>query len=113
MASTGGHTLTQYVNTRMDELTRPSCCCLLSAGLERYYQLTMTLEALAGHDTSELHAVIKETRESIEKLKAAHDKAVERFKEQGVLFTVVPTVEKEEEHSHGGFELRETGLADI
>jgi hypothetical protein len=56
----------------------------------------MTLEALAGHDTSELHAAIKETLESIVKLKAAHDKAVERFKDQGVLFKVVP-VDKAEE----------------
>ncbi len=96
MAWTGGHTITQYVNTRVDELTKPSCCCLLTAGLERYYELTMTLEALAGHDTSELHAAVKETLESIVKLKAAHDKAVERFKEQGVLFTVVP-VDKEEQ----------------
>jgi hypothetical protein len=30
------------------------------------------------------------------KLKAARDKAVERFKQQGVLFTIVP-VDKEEE----------------
>ena len=64
-------------------------------GIQEYHELNLTLQA-AGHDTSELHAAIKETLESVVKLKAARDKAVERFKQQGVLFTVVP-VEKEEE----------------
>jgi hypothetical protein len=49
-----------------------------------------------GHDTSELHDAIKETLESIVKLRAARDKAVERFKQQGVLITLVPAVKAEE-----------------
>lgn len=55
----------------------------------------MTLQA-AGHDMSELHEASKETFQSIEKLKAVRDKAVVRFKQQGVLITVVPR-EREEE----------------
>ena len=96
MASTGEHDITQLVSARVDKLSRPSCCCLLTAGIEEYHELNLTLQA-AGHDTSELHAAIKETLESMVKLKAVRDKAVERFKEQGVLIKVVPIVEKEEE----------------
>ena len=61
-------------------------------------EINRTLQA-AGHDTTELHAAITETLESIVKLKAARGQAIERFKEQGVLFTVVPVVPapKEEE----------------
>ena len=96
MASTGTHDITQLVRARVDKLSRPSCCCLLTAGIEEYHELNLTLQA-AGHDTSELHAAIKETLESMVKLKAVRDKAVERFKQEGVLFKVVPIVEKEEE----------------
>ena len=56
----------------------------------------MTLQA-AGHDMSELHEASKETFQSIEKLKAVRDKAVSKFKQEGVLFKIVPIVEKEEE----------------
>jgi hypothetical protein len=63
--------------------------------IQAYRDLELTLQA-AGHDTSELHDTIKGTLDSIEKLKAAHDKAADRFKQQGVLFKFVP-VDKEEE----------------
>ena len=95
MGSTGGHDITQLVRARVEKLSRSSYCCLLTAGIEEYHELNLTLQA-AGHDTSDLHAAIKETLESMVKLKAVRDTAVERFKQQGVLFTVVP-VEKEEE----------------
>ena len=95
MASAGEDVLTQFVQARVDALTRGSCYCPFSAGLQVFDELKMTLQA-AGHDTSDLHAAIKETLESMVKLKAVRDKAVVRFKQQGVLFTVVP-VEKEEE----------------
>ena len=95
MASTREHVLTQFIQARVDALTRGSCYCPFSAGLQGFDELKMTLQA-AGHDMSELHEAIKETLESTVKLKAVRDKAVERFKEQGVLFTVVP-VDKEEE----------------
>jgi hypothetical protein len=96
MASTGTHDITQLVSARVDTLTRGSSFCHIGHGIEGYHELNLTLQA-AGHDTSELHAAIKETLESMVKLKAVRDKAVERFKEQGVLFKVVPIVEKEEE----------------
>lgn len=54
-------------------------------------EINRTLQA-AGHDTTELHAAITETLVRIVKLKAARHQAIERFKEQGVLFTVVPVV---------------------
>ena len=95
MASTGGHDITQLVRARVDALTRQGIYCAFGHGIEGYHELNLTLMA-AGHDTSELHAAIKETLESMVKLKAVRDKAVERFREQGVLFTVVP-VDKEEE----------------
>lgn len=95
MASTREHVLTQFIQTRVDALTRGSCYCPFCDGIQQFDALKMTLET-AGHATSELHEAIKETIESIEKLKAVRDKAVERFKQEGVLFTVVP-VEKEEE----------------
>ncbi len=44
----------------------------------------------AGHCTSELHEAMKETLESIVKLKAAREKAVESFKQEGLLFTKIP-----------------------
>jgi len=93
MASTREHEITQFIHARVDTLTRTYC--LFCHGIQEYHELNLTLQA-AGHDTSELHAAIKETLESVVKLKAARDKAVERFKQQGVLFTIVP-VDKEEE----------------
>ena len=95
MASTGEHDITQLIRARVDKLSRPSCCCLLTVGIEEYHELNLALMA-AGHDTSELHAAIKEMLESMVKLKAVRDKAVERFKQQGVLFKVVPVEEEEE-----------------
>jgi hypothetical protein len=44
----------------------------------------------AWHSTSELHEAMKETLESIVKLKAVRKKAVESFKQEGLLFTKIP-----------------------
>ena len=93
MASTGY--IHQFIHERLYELSKPSVVCLFNHSTQLYYDIQLTLKA-AGHDTSELDAAIKETLKSIVKLKAVRDKAVERFKQQGVLFTVVP-VDKEEE----------------
>jgi hypothetical protein len=87
--------ITQFIHARVAKLSRPSLCCLVTADIEEYHELNLTLQS-AGHDTSELHAAIKETLESVVKLKAVRDKAVERFNQQGILFTIVPG-EKEEE----------------
>lgn len=95
MATTGDHYITHFIHARVDTLTRASCYCPFSAGLQTIDELEMTLQA-AGHDMSELHEASKETFQSIEKLKAVRDKAVVRFKQQGVLITVVPR-EREEE----------------
>ncbi len=95
MALTGEHDITQFIHARVDTLTRGSVFCSFVHGIEGYHELNLTLQA-AGHDTSELHAAIKETLESVVKLKAVRDKAVQRFKQQGVLFNLVP-VDKEEE----------------
>jgi hypothetical protein len=95
MASTKERHITQFINARVDTLTRASCYCPFYSGVQGYHELELTLQA-AGHDMSELHAAIKETLESVVKLKAVRDKAVERFNQQGFLFTVVP-VDKEEE----------------
>ena len=89
MASTGAHDITQWVRARVDKLSRPSCRCLITAGIEEYHELNLILKA-AGHDPTELHAAMKETLESTVKLKAVRDKAVERFKQQGVIIKVVP-----------------------
>ena len=96
MASTREHDITQYLNTRVDSMTRVGLYCPFGHGIEGYHELQLTLEA-ARHDTSELHNAIKETCISIVKLKAVRDKAVERFKQQGILFKVVPVEEEEEE----------------
>lgn len=95
MASAGEGPIILLIHARVDALTRGSCYCPFYSGIQGYQELELTLQA-AGHDMSELHDAIKESLESIEKLKAVRDKAVVRFKQQGVLFTVVP-VEKEEE----------------
>jgi hypothetical protein len=94
MASTGEHDITQFIRARVDVLTTKYC--VFNHSIEGYDELKLTLQA-AGHDTSELRAAIKETLESIMKLKAVRDKAVEKFKQEGVLFKVVPIVEEEEE----------------
>ncbi len=100
MTSTGEHDIThwQLVRARVDALTRGGIYCAFGHGIEGYHELNLTLQAV-GHDTSELHAAIKETLESMVKLnlKAVRDKAVERFKQQGVLFTVVPVGKEEEQ----------------
>jgi hypothetical protein len=95
MASTGEHHITQLIHARVDALTKTSCFCPFNSGIQAYRELELTLRA-AGHDTSELRDAIKETFEIIVKVNAERDKAVERFKQQGILFKVVP-VEKEEE----------------
>ena len=74
MASTGEHDITQLVHARVDTLTRGSIFCAFVHGIEGYHELNLTLQA-AGYDTSELHAAIKETLESVVKLKAVRDKA--------------------------------------
>lgn len=94
MSSSG---FAEYVSARVGALSGSKFYCPSGAAIVEYHELKLTLETLAGHDTSELHDAIKETLESIVKLRAARDKAVERFKQQGVLFKVVPIVEKEEE----------------
>ena len=87
--------ITQFIHARVDTLTRASCYCPFYSGMQGYHELELTLQA-AGHDTSELHAAIKETLESMVKLKEVRDKAVDGFNQEGVLFTIVPG-EKEEE----------------
>jgi hypothetical protein len=87
-----------FIQERLNELTKPSLVCFYEHSIAMENEINRTLQA-AGHDTTELHAAITETLESIVKLKAARGQAIERFKEQGVLFTVVPVVPapKEEE----------------
>ena len=87
--------MTQYVEDRVNKLTRESSYCLFWAAMQDSQELNTTLEA-AGHDTSEFHAAIKETLEYIVKLKAIREEAVKRFREKGFLITVVP-VDKEED----------------
>lgn len=96
MASAGEGSIILFIHARVDALTRGSCYCPFSAGLQVFDELKMTLQA-AGHDMSELHEASKETFQSIEKLKAVLDKAVSKSKQEGVLFKIVPIVEKEEE----------------
>jgi hypothetical protein len=94
------HDLTEYVNARVDHLTKASCCCLFTAGLEAYHELNLTLQTLTEHDTSELHAAIKDTLESYERLKDARNKAVQRFRQDSLIILAVPptpVVAKEEE----------------
>ena len=92
--------LTEYVNARVDFLTKASCCCLFTAGLEAYHELNLTLQTLTEHDTTELHAAIKDMLESSVRLKDARDKAVQRFRQDGLIVTATaprPVVAKEEE----------------
>jgi hypothetical protein len=94
------HDLTEYVNARVDHLTKNSCCCLFTAGLEAYHELNLTLQTLTEHDTTELHAAIKDMLESSVRLKDARDKAVQRFRQDGLIVTATaprPVVAKEEE----------------
>ncbi len=93
MASTGY--IHPFIQERLNELSKPSVVCLFTHGVGLYDEINRTLQA-AGHDTTELHAAITETLESIVKLRAARDKAVERFKQQGILFTVVAVAKEEE-----------------
>ena len=86
--------ITQYIQARVDAITRQGTACYFGAAVNEYHELNLALQA-AGHDTSELHAAVLETRECIVKLRAVRDQAVKRFKEKGALFTVVP-LEKEE-----------------
>ncbi len=96
MSLTGGN-IAQHASARVDALTRASCYCQWTAAIGEYHELNLTLQALAGHDTSELHEAIKETLASIVKLKAACVKAIERFKQQGFLFTIASVVKEEEQ----------------
>jgi hypothetical protein len=95
------HDLTQYVNARMDHLTKASCCCLFTAALDGYHELNLTLQTLTEHDTSELQAAIKDTLESYVRLKDARDKAVQRFRQDSLIIVTAtaprPVVAKEEE----------------
>ena len=79
------HDLTEYVNARVDFLGKASCCCLFTAGLEAYHELNLTLQTLTEHDTTELHAAIKDMLESSVRLKDARDKAVQRFRQEGLI----------------------------
>jgi hypothetical protein len=80
-----------FIQERLNELTKPPPVCFYEHSIGVDNELKLTLQA-AGHDTTELHAAITETLESIDKLKAARDKAIKLFKQQGILFTVVPVV---------------------
>ena len=96
------HDLTEYVNARVDHLGKASCCCLFTAGLEAYHELNLTLQALTEHDTTELQAAIKDVLESSVRLKDARDKAVQRFREDGLIITSraqTPVVAQEEHTS--------------
>lgn len=89
MSSTGY--IHPFIQGRLNELTKPSLVCFYEHSIAMENEINRTLQA-AGHDTTELHAAITETLVRIVKLKAARHQAIERFKEQGVLFTVVPVV---------------------
>ena len=84
----------------MDHLGKGSCCCLFTAGLEAYHELNLTLQTLTEHDTTELHAAMKDMLESSVRLKDARDKAVHLFRQDGLIVTATaprPVVAKEEE----------------
>jgi hypothetical protein len=85
------HNLTEYVNARVDHLGKASCCCLFTAGLEAYHELNLTLQALTEHDTTELQAAIKDVLEASVRLKDARDKAVQRFREDGLIIVTATT----------------------
>ena len=87
MANTGY--ICQFIQDRLDDLMKPSLVCFYEHGLGLDKELNRTLQA-AGHDTSELQAAMKIMHESTVKLRGERVKALERFKEQGILFTVVP-----------------------
>ncbi len=84
----------EFIHDTINTLSKTSVVCFFAHALGEYVQLCTTLKA-AGHDTSELNAAMLETEASIVKLKAVRKAAVEKFKQSGVLFTVVP-LEKEE-----------------
>jgi Spy/CpxP family protein refolding chaperone len=87
MANTGY--IRQFIQDRIDDLMKPSVVCFYEHALHGDKELSRTLQA-AGHDTSELDAAMKEMLESSVKVRAERVKALERFKEQGILFAVVP-----------------------
>ena len=95
------HDLTEYVNARVDHAGSTSCICLFTTALDGYHELNLTLQSLTEHDTSELQAAIKDTLGSYERLKDARDKAVQRFRQDGLIIVAAtaprPVVAKEEE----------------
>ena len=59
------------------------------------YKQTSTLLGACGHDTRELDQAITDARVVLDVLVAARDKAVARFKAEGVYFTVDESRRKE------------------
>jgi hypothetical protein len=96
------HDLTEYVNARVDRLTTASCNCLFTTALEAYHELNLTLQTLTEHDTTELQAAIKDMLESSVRLKDARDKAVQRFRQDGLIVIIraqTPVVAQEQHAS--------------
>lgn len=92
--------LKELIDDKLHALVNSRPYCPLSFAINDYHEINVTLQT-AGHNTSELHAAIKETLESFVKLKAARDKAMDKFVQQGVLFTVVPIdIEEEQQAPH-------------
>ncbi len=78
-----------FIQDRLDELMKPSSVCFYEHALGGDKEVSRTLQA-AGHDTSELDTAVKAMHESTVLLKAERIKALRRFREQGILFAVVP-----------------------
>ncbi len=85
-------TLISYISSELEAADSPLYCPLFSF-IDRYYK-TMRLLRTAGHDTSELELATTEIEESAKKLRAARYNAVERFKKQGLMYSIVETTER-------------------
>ena len=87
-------TLVDFLNLHVDELDRRSFYCDFDNSLDPYKNTARLIQA-CGHDTTELQNAIFAAEVAISALKKAREKAVCRFKQDGVCFTVDETKRKE------------------
>ena len=81
-------TITSFIAKQLDQWDRRIAPWDQATYRMDDYRQTSELLGACGHDTRELDQAITDTRVVLDRLVAARDKAVARFKADGVCFTV-------------------------
>ena len=85
-------TLTSFIISKINDAS-DSSYCLFTAAVNNYRETALLLRT-AGHNTSELDSAVIQYMESVDKLRAARNTAVNKFKQEGLKYSIVETTQR-------------------